>query len=354
MVVGGRGAGRQRRLCRRRAGSRPDATVFRSPTLPGRGPPCPDGVSDRCRGLGGRAFPGLRAGGREPFGDLLGRGNVRRVRYDEGAGAVRLPVAPGAFVQQDHIVVRDAGAHVGARSAPRASPLHGRGFADVAHRASTRGPGTARGSPAPPAWGPVESGALRRRGRRVPPAGRRPGRHLGRCPGRHSGQGPVLIVFVVRWGSRRRTDPPRSPRRTRRDRDGVRRPARGPTPRVWVTTTRSRRPKLPAERIAALDALGMRWTQRAGVRRVRGRGVVCSRHPAWVSRSAGPDRVTGVSAVVLWVRTDMEPVRVPLRPTGMRNHDRVKRAPSTPRAPAPTAGTAARSPDPLVLSCGGA
>ncbi|MFI6588366.1 Helicase associated domain protein [Embleya sp. NPDC050493] len=29
---------------------------------------------------------------------------------------------------------------------------------------------------------------------------------------------------------------------------------------VWVTTTRSRRPKLPAERIAALDALGMRWT----------------------------------------------------------------------------------------------
>ncbi|MYW04400.1 hypothetical protein GT354_40235 [Streptomyces sp. SID3343] len=28
---------------------------------------------------------------------------------------------------------------------------------------------------------------------------------------------------------------------------------------VWVTTTRSRRPKLPAERVAALDALGMRW-----------------------------------------------------------------------------------------------
>ncbi|MFI1386646.1 Helicase associated domain protein [Embleya sp. NPDC020886] len=29
---------------------------------------------------------------------------------------------------------------------------------------------------------------------------------------------------------------------------------------VWVTTTRSRRAKLPAERIAALDVLGMRWT----------------------------------------------------------------------------------------------
>ncbi|MYW00370.1 helicase associated domain-containing protein, partial [Streptomyces sp. SID3343] len=29
---------------------------------------------------------------------------------------------------------------------------------------------------------------------------------------------------------------------------------------VWVTTTRSRRAKLPAERVAALDALGMRWT----------------------------------------------------------------------------------------------
>ncbi|MYW04791.1 helicase associated domain-containing protein, partial [Streptomyces sp. SID3343] len=29
---------------------------------------------------------------------------------------------------------------------------------------------------------------------------------------------------------------------------------------VWVTTTRNRRTKLPAERIAALDALGMRWT----------------------------------------------------------------------------------------------
>ncbi|MFI6587427.1 Helicase associated domain protein [Embleya sp. NPDC050493] len=29
---------------------------------------------------------------------------------------------------------------------------------------------------------------------------------------------------------------------------------------VWITTTRSRRAKLPAERIAALDALGMRWT----------------------------------------------------------------------------------------------
>ena len=29
---------------------------------------------------------------------------------------------------------------------------------------------------------------------------------------------------------------------------------------VWVTTTRSRRAKLPAERIAALDAIGMRWT----------------------------------------------------------------------------------------------
>ncbi|WP_406277285.1 helicase associated domain-containing protein [Embleya sp. NBC_00896] len=28
---------------------------------------------------------------------------------------------------------------------------------------------------------------------------------------------------------------------------------------VWITTTRNRRPKLPAERIAALDALGMRW-----------------------------------------------------------------------------------------------
>ncbi|MFE3199152.1 helicase associated domain-containing protein [Embleya sp. NPDC059237] len=29
---------------------------------------------------------------------------------------------------------------------------------------------------------------------------------------------------------------------------------------VWVTTTRSRRAKLPAERIEVLDALGMRWT----------------------------------------------------------------------------------------------
>ncbi|MYS87830.1 helicase associated domain-containing protein [Embleya scabrispora] len=29
---------------------------------------------------------------------------------------------------------------------------------------------------------------------------------------------------------------------------------------VWITTTRTRRPKLPAERITALDALGMRWT----------------------------------------------------------------------------------------------
>ncbi|MGW1666886.1 helicase associated domain-containing protein, partial [Streptomyces microflavus] len=29
---------------------------------------------------------------------------------------------------------------------------------------------------------------------------------------------------------------------------------------VWVTTTRSRRAKLPAQRIAALDALDMRWT----------------------------------------------------------------------------------------------
>ncbi|MYS79602.1 helicase associated domain-containing protein [Embleya scabrispora] len=29
---------------------------------------------------------------------------------------------------------------------------------------------------------------------------------------------------------------------------------------VWITTTRTRRPKLPAERIAALDALDMRWT----------------------------------------------------------------------------------------------
>ncbi|MFI6985900.1 helicase associated domain-containing protein [Embleya sp. NPDC050154] len=29
---------------------------------------------------------------------------------------------------------------------------------------------------------------------------------------------------------------------------------------LWVSTTRSRRTKLPAERIAALDALGMRWT----------------------------------------------------------------------------------------------
>jgi hypothetical protein len=29
---------------------------------------------------------------------------------------------------------------------------------------------------------------------------------------------------------------------------------------VWVTTTRSRRAKLPAERIEALDAIGMRWT----------------------------------------------------------------------------------------------
>jgi len=28
---------------------------------------------------------------------------------------------------------------------------------------------------------------------------------------------------------------------------------------VWITTTRSRRAKLPAERIAALDAIGMRW-----------------------------------------------------------------------------------------------
>ncbi|MEU0940224.1 helicase associated domain-containing protein [Embleya sp. NPDC005971] len=29
---------------------------------------------------------------------------------------------------------------------------------------------------------------------------------------------------------------------------------------VWITTTRSRKAKLPEERIAALDALGMRWT----------------------------------------------------------------------------------------------
>ncbi|MFI1386353.1 helicase associated domain-containing protein [Embleya sp. NPDC020886] len=29
---------------------------------------------------------------------------------------------------------------------------------------------------------------------------------------------------------------------------------------VWITTTRNRRAKLPAERIAALDVLGMRWT----------------------------------------------------------------------------------------------
>ncbi|MFE5331318.1 helicase associated domain-containing protein [Embleya sp. NPDC056575] len=29
---------------------------------------------------------------------------------------------------------------------------------------------------------------------------------------------------------------------------------------VWVTTTRSRRAKLSEERIAELDALGMRWT----------------------------------------------------------------------------------------------
>nr|WP_272923942.1 helicase associated domain-containing protein [Streptomyces sp. SID3343] len=29
---------------------------------------------------------------------------------------------------------------------------------------------------------------------------------------------------------------------------------------IWITTTRSRRPKLPAERIAALDTLDMRWT----------------------------------------------------------------------------------------------
>ncbi|MET7300440.1 helicase associated domain-containing protein [Embleya sp. NPDC005575] len=29
---------------------------------------------------------------------------------------------------------------------------------------------------------------------------------------------------------------------------------------VWITTTRNRRPKLPAERIAALDTLDMRWT----------------------------------------------------------------------------------------------
>ncbi|MFE3205743.1 helicase associated domain-containing protein [Embleya sp. NPDC059237] len=29
---------------------------------------------------------------------------------------------------------------------------------------------------------------------------------------------------------------------------------------VWVTTTRSRRAKLSAERITELDALGMRWT----------------------------------------------------------------------------------------------
>jgi helicase associated protein len=29
---------------------------------------------------------------------------------------------------------------------------------------------------------------------------------------------------------------------------------------VWITTTRPRRPKLPAERIAALDTLDMRWT----------------------------------------------------------------------------------------------
>jgi len=28
---------------------------------------------------------------------------------------------------------------------------------------------------------------------------------------------------------------------------------------AWVTTTRSRRAELPAERVAALDAIGMRW-----------------------------------------------------------------------------------------------
>ncbi|MFI1386358.1 helicase associated domain-containing protein [Embleya sp. NPDC020886] len=29
---------------------------------------------------------------------------------------------------------------------------------------------------------------------------------------------------------------------------------------VWVTTTRNRRAKLSAERVAVLDVLGMRWT----------------------------------------------------------------------------------------------
>ncbi|WP_331773260.1 helicase associated domain-containing protein (plasmid) [Embleya sp. NBC_00888] len=29
---------------------------------------------------------------------------------------------------------------------------------------------------------------------------------------------------------------------------------------VWITTTRSRRAKLPAERSTALDELGVRWT----------------------------------------------------------------------------------------------
>jgi len=29
---------------------------------------------------------------------------------------------------------------------------------------------------------------------------------------------------------------------------------------VWITTTRNRRTKLPTERIAALDAIGIRWT----------------------------------------------------------------------------------------------
>ncbi|WP_331772713.1 helicase associated domain-containing protein (plasmid) [Embleya sp. NBC_00888] len=36
--------------------------------------------------------------------------------------------------------------------------------------------------------------------------------------------------------------------------------ARGRALGVWITTTRSRRAKLPAERIAALDTLGKRWT----------------------------------------------------------------------------------------------
>ncbi|MFE5325457.1 helicase associated domain-containing protein [Embleya sp. NPDC056575] len=52
---------------------------------------------------------------------------------------------------------------------------------------------------------------------------------------------------------------PRSTARARRVGGGARR-REDVRLGVWITTIRSRRAKLPDERIAALDALGMRWT----------------------------------------------------------------------------------------------